>query len=105
MGTLSLTGYERETVINLNDDETVAYVYSAQRPILRKLEAHAYAELVDQGSHQGSPWAKYKIPAKYITISKPRRRLTAEQRLAAAAHLASARSHLPENPKQTTAAL
>jgi hypothetical protein len=35
---MSLTGPERETVVNFNDEDDVAYVYSAQRRIITKLK-------------------------------------------------------------------
>jgi hypothetical protein len=83
---MSLTEFERETIINMNDGEDIAYIYSAQRKIITKLRNNPAAVLVEEGVHDGSAWARFTLPAAYISFRSAtvRRELTSEQRQALA---------------------
>jgi hypothetical protein len=59
---------ERETVVNFNDDEQTACVYSAQRKIITKLKKNPAAVLVEEGVHDGSAWARFEIPKELISF-------------------------------------
>jgi hypothetical protein len=90
---MSLTEPERETVINLNDDETVAYIYSAQRSIITKLRKNPAATLVEEGKHDGSAWARFELPASLLSFRSGhvKRQLTDEQRAALGNNLRNVR--------------
>lgn len=90
---MSLTHSERETIINMNDGEDIAYVYSAQRSVITRLKKNPAAVLVEEGIHEGSVWARFTLPANLISFRSVRvsRVMTDEQRRATAERLARAR--------------
>jgi len=79
---VSLTAPERETIIRLNDDEELANVWTAQRPVITKLKKNTAATLIEEGTHDGSAWAEFEIPKALISFRSARvkRELTPEQR-------------------------
>lgn len=79
---MSLTEYERETIINMNDGEEVAHIYTAQRKLITRLKNNPAAVLVGEGTHDGSAWARFTIPAELVSFRSVRVRLelTDEQR-------------------------
>lgn len=79
---MSLTEFERETIINMNDGEEVAYIYSAQRKVITRLKNNPAAVLVEEGTHDGSVWARFTLPAELVSFRSVRVRLelTDEQR-------------------------
>lgn len=91
---MSLTGYERETIIGMNDDDGQALIWTAQRKVITRLKNNPAAELIEEGTHDGSAWARFTIPAELVSFrsGKVRRELTAEQRQAAAERLRHARA-------------
>ena len=82
--TANLSAYEQETIINFNEEEKTAYVYTHNRQLLRKL-----AVLVDERSeeckrirwvHDGDA-AEFVVPKKWVKISPPRaNNMTDEQK-------------------------
>jgi hypothetical protein len=86
---MSLTDYERETIVNMNDGESTARIYTAQRRLITRLKNNPAAVLVDEGTHEGSAWARFTIPAELVSFRSVRikRELTDEQRQAAAERL------------------
>jgi hypothetical protein len=90
---MSLTAPERETVINFNDDEKIAYVYTAQRYMITKLNRNPAAVLVESGTHEGTAWARFEIPASLVSFRSGhvKRVLTDEQRKAAGDRLRNVR--------------
>lgn len=85
---MSLTAYERETVININDQDEFAIVVTYQRTMITKLRRNPAAELIEQFDHNGSPGARFKIPAKLVSIRNP---LSEETRAKLAGNAARAR--------------
>jgi hypothetical protein len=78
----SLTAAERETVITMNDEDDVADIWTAQRPIITKLKKNAAAILTEEGKHGSTVWARFTLPADLISFRSKRvkRELTEEQR-------------------------
>ena len=76
-----LTPHERETVITMNDDDKTAKVFTWQKRIQRRLQAHPEARLIKQGTHKhpGDAWMKFEVPKELVTV-RVRRVLSAEQR-------------------------
>lgn len=87
---MSLTPGERETVINYNDGEDIAYIYTAQRKVITRLRRNVAAELVEEGEFEGSVWARFRLPARLVSFRAPRI-MSEEQRAAAGVRLAAAR--------------
>lgn len=69
---MSLAAYERETVINMNDQDEFAVIVTYQRTMITKLRRNPAAELVEVFDHNGSPGARFKISAKLVSIRQPR---------------------------------
>jgi hypothetical protein len=91
--TVSLTASERETIITLNDEDETAQVYTAQRPWITKLKRNPSAILLEEGSHDGSAWARFELPKGLVSLrsTKVKRELTEEQREALRERMAHAR--------------
>lgn len=68
---------ERETIINFNDGENTAYVWTASDTIYCALTLKGYKPIADDGRS-----ASFKIPKADIRLPKPRRELTPAQRRA-----------------------
>ena len=83
---MALTRDERETIVNMNDGEDIAYIYTAQRRIITRLKNNPSATLVEEGSFEGSVWARFTMPARLVSF-RAGVRLTEEQRQARAANL------------------
>ena len=79
---MSLTEYEHETVINMNDADGTASVWTAQRKVISRLRKNPAAVLVAEGVHEGSVWAEFTIPAHLVSFRtvKVRPAFTPEQR-------------------------
>lgn len=72
---MQLTNAERETIVNFNDGEDVASVYTHNRALRRKLDKLAADRPEDcklfRVSHDGLA-AEFYVPKKWIKISPPR---------------------------------
>lgn len=70
---MNLTRYEQEVVINLNADEDMATVYSANPAWIRKMDA-LVKEFPDV--FRIKRWTEisktYELPKKYVRIGRPR---------------------------------
>lgn len=75
MRTTELTKVERETIINFNEGERTAGVYTHNAALKRKLEQLAQEHPDDchltKASHDGEA-ADYTIPKSWIKIKPPR---------------------------------
>lgn len=79
---MKLTRYEQETIINFNEGEDTASVYTHNRPLRRRLEQLAQDRLEEcrlfKVSHDDQA-VEYYIPKSWIRIN-PTRILSDEQR-------------------------
>jgi hypothetical protein len=91
---MSLTAAERETIVTMNDEDDLAEIWTAQRPIITKLKKNEAAELIEEGVFEGSVWAKFELPANLISFRsrKIKRELTPEQKEVGRANLEKARA-------------
>lgn len=72
--------YERETVINYNDGEGIAAVYTCNRALINKLDSFCLkSPFVCKGKSDGEG-ANYTLPKKCISIRFPRT-ITEEKRI------------------------
>lgn len=67
-----LTRYEQETIINFNEDEKTASIYTCKKSLMKKLQQYCidYPEqfkLTKQDDY--SMW--FQCPKKYVAIRKP----------------------------------
>lgn len=82
-----LSNYERETIINFNEGEDTASIYTHNRGLLRKLERLAQERPKEcrlggaKFTHEGRA-AEYYIPKGWIRVNPPRAAapLTEEQK-------------------------
>jgi hypothetical protein len=88
---MTLTKYERETVINMNDEDKFMFITTHQPAMITKLDKNPSAEKVETLSERG---AVYKMPARLLSIrTGTRRKMTDEQKQAAATRLLRARTN------------
>jgi hypothetical protein len=76
---MALTESERETIIGMCDADNMATIYTAQKPLITKLNKNPAAVLLAAGNDGGTAWARYRLPAHLISVRKPTT-LTQEQR-------------------------
>lgn len=82
------TALERETIVNQNDGEDTAHIWTMQRSVISKCRKHPYATEVASGFHGGTEWAQFTAPAdKYNPVTGFKRFLSEEERAARAARL------------------
>lgn len=76
---MSLTAYERETVIRLGDDTDQASVWTCQSKIARRLQKRGVkpSEVRKQAGREIA-W-RFIIPAKWVKLSPPRKVLISEE--------------------------
>ena len=107
---MALSAYERETIVNLNDEEPTAHVYTAQPAMMRHLARHPQAVLVtrhedDSDRVTGEEW---DLPKALISIRAGKRPVSLAQREAGrrnmarlnAAQAVATRATLPLQPRQ-----
>lgn len=88
----NLSNYERETIINFNEGEQVASVYTHSRKLQNKLNKLVPERPDIKIVNQGDEWAEYEVPKSWIKVSPPRQvNYTDEQKAAMAERLAAAR--------------
>lgn len=88
----SLTKPERETVVTWSDDDRTAYIWTAQRPVITKLENNPAAVKVKGGFIGSSEWAEFTLPASLISFRTRRTELSEASRAKRVASLAKARA-------------
>lgn len=87
---LTLTPYERETVVNMNDEDDFAIISTYQRPLITRLRKNPAAEETTSPAMARYGGASFTLPARLVTIRSPRV-LSERQRTALAANAAKAR--------------
>lgn len=80
-----LTKYEQETIINFNEDEKTASVYTYNKALIRKLQEYCKRfpnlyKLEKEDKHWGSK--TFIVPKQYISVRVPKI-LTEEQKITA----------------------
>ena len=91
---MELTAYERETIINYNEAEQTASVYTHNRALRRTLDKLAQERpedcRIDRVSHEGAA-ADYLVPKSWVKIRPPR---IASEAQKAASRAAAAKAKL-----------
>ncbi|MDY7028745.1 MAG: hypothetical protein SVR04_10655 [Spirochaetota bacterium] len=89
-----LTGYEKETIINFNEAEEIASIFTYNKVWQKHLEQKLGLKPVMENSAGGK---EYAIPKKRIRPPRPPRQLSQAARVKAAAQLAQNRHLRSEN--------
>ena len=91
----SLSAAERETTVTITDADDTVRIWTAQRRYLGRLRRHPSYTEVKSGTHGGTEWAEFTIPASEwnpATGAKRKVTMTDEQRAASAARLRAVRA-------------
>lgn len=87
---MNLTKYEQETIINYNNEEKTASIFTYDKSLIRKLDKRL-AEMPDMKLiRRGEDFAKYSLPKKWIKVAFPRQ-YSDEQRAEMAERMKAAR--------------
>jgi hypothetical protein len=84
---MAFSAPERETVIVFNDIDAVASVYTAQRRVITQLKKNRAATLVDDGVFEGSPWARFELPKRFVSFRSKIRTFDEDERTRRGAQL------------------
>lgn len=76
---MTLSKYERETIVNFNEGDEFASVYTHNKKLLRKLSEYAENSPDCRLKKVGEGFAEYSIPKRWVKVRMPRLR-TEEQR-------------------------
>lgn len=88
---MNLTKYEQETIINYNNEEKTASIFTYDKSLIRKLDKRL-AEASDiKLIRRGEYFAEYSLPKKWIKVSFPRQ-YSDEQRAEMAERMRAART-------------
>lgn len=89
----NLSNYEKETIINYNNEDGTASVFTYHRALQNKLNKLLGTNPDISVLRQGDEWTEYLVPKSWIKVSPPRQvNYTDEQRAAMAERLAAARN-------------
>lgn len=87
---MGLTKYEQETIINYNNGERVATIFTYDKALIRKLDKRL-PEMSDMSLvRRGDDFAEYTLPKKWIRVLFPRQ-YSDEQRAEIASRLSASR--------------
>lgn len=87
---MNLTKYEQETIINYNNEEKTASVFTYDKSLIRKLDKKL-GEIPDMKLiRRGEDFAEYSLPKRWIKVSFPRQ-YSDEQRAEMAERMKAAR--------------
>lgn len=87
---MNLTKYEQETIINYNNEEKTASIFTYDKSLIRKLDKRL-AEMPDMKLiRRGEDFAEYSLPKKWIKVTFPRQ-YSDEQRAEMAERMKAAR--------------
>lgn len=87
---MSVTRYEQETIINYNQEEKTANIYTHDPSLMRKLDAALENGETITVKREGDGWREYELPKKFIKVRFPRK-LSDEQRQEMAERMKSMR--------------
>lgn len=89
---VNLSNYERETIINFNEAEPTASVYTCNRRLQNKLNKLVGVNPNISVHREDEESVTYQVPKNWIKVSPPRQvNYTDEQKAAMAERLAAAR--------------
>lgn len=88
-----LTSYERETIINFNEEEKIASVYTYNKALRNKLNKLVGVNPDIHVIRSSDEMSEFEVPKSWIKVSPPKQvNLSDEQRAAIAARLQASRN-------------
>lgn len=88
-----LTSYERETIINFNEEEKIASVYTFNKALKNKLNKLVGVNPDIHVIRSSDEMSEFEVPKSWIKVSPPKQvNLSDEQRAAIAARLQASRN-------------
>ena len=93
---MKLTKNEQETSINYNQEEDMAQIYTCDRNLIRKIDAHIEKNHVSYCIRRDDESATYSLPKKFIKFVFSRQ-LTEEQRQKSALRMKTMNAQRGEN--------
>lgn len=88
---MNLTKYEQETIINYNNEEKTASIFTYDKSLIRKLDKRLAESSDIKLIRRDEDFAEYSLPKKWIKVSFPRQ-YSDEQRAEMAERMRAARS-------------
>lgn len=92
----NLTKYEQETIINYNNEEKTASIFTHDKSLIRKLDKRLPEYPDMKLVRRGDDWAEYSLPKKWIKVGFPRQ-LSDEQRAEMANRMKAAKDSVNED--------
>ena len=92
----NLTKYEQETIINYNNEEKTASIFTYDKSLIRKLDKRLSEYPDIKVVRRGDDWAEYSLPKKWVKVGFPRQ-LSDEQRAEMGNRMRAARGSANED--------
>lgn len=89
---MELTRYEKETVINWNQAEEQASLFTHDAALIRKMDNLCEKSTAVTCEKRGDGWAEYNLPKGYIRVNAPRQ-LSEETKAALAERMRNLRKN------------
>lgn len=89
---MSLSKYEQETIINYNNEDKTANIFTYDKSLIRKIESHMSDYPDIKLLRKGEDFAEYTLPKKWVKVGFPRQ-LSDEQRTEMANRMKLARGN------------
>lgn len=93
---MALTKYEQETIINYNNEEKEASIYTHSKSLIKRIDSKLSEYPDIKVLRRGDDWAEYSLPKKWIKVRFPRQ-LSDEQRAEMANRMRAARDSVNED--------
>lgn len=69
----NLTKYEMETIVNFNEEESIASIYTCSKALIKKLDTYCKKRPdIYKLDEVDSPSKTYTFPKKYISLRLPK---------------------------------
>lgn len=94
-----MTGYEKETVINFNEAEKTASVYTCNKRMIAKLDrlCEKFPEQFRLYRKFSDGAREYIVPKKYVSIKAPRPKLSDEEKAELVKRLSKSKNAIDAN--------
>ena len=92
----NLTKDEQETIINYNNEEKSATIFTYDKSLIRKLDKKLPEYPDIKVLRRGEDWAEYSLPKKWVKVGFPRQ-LSDEQRAEMGNRMRAARGSANED--------
>lgn len=77
---LALSNYEKETIINFNEEEMTATVYTYNKTLKKQLATFATKSSSCKPIHEGRGYCEFIIPKEWISVTMPKEPVSDEDK-------------------------